>query len=333
MSVNVLPDLDSRRMRVLGKNLNRNRKLSLIHKDKQNSNLDVYVKSINKAEKGLDVKHQAKKTHLKRNLVYKKSTQKVLRTRRQSTFIEDTDELPFGIYEGESLNSYRREIDEIVKKKDPKLIRQMKVEKFLKRERTRGTLLGPDEAREQFEEIMELGKRRQSLLGASPLSQTFLNLNAEKHETRRKSTLNPIFWKDPSKILNMPMKAQYSVSDQLKVENAVHDFANGRFQSPEPQSIVSEFSEQDANFNKKGKKEKLPRLITSPVTIRSIDPQFPGETDGEYTVLPAITSNGKNDNSVSASMGRNAAKFDRKRAKKTRKADQASREVIGGMNV
>ena len=181
MSVNVLPDMDEPRMKYLGNQLNRSRKSSLIMHDKMKSTLDTYVKSVNNSEKREHGKYQLKGMRLKKKLARVRGTQKVLKSKREASFMKPADyEFPFGVYEGENLDSYRREIDDIIKKRHPKYRRQKEVEQHLRNGMLNGRLIDTSTAKMEFEEIMTRGYRtkvnRNPLLRReNPLTQTFFH--------------------------------------------------------------------------------------------------------------------------------------------------------------
>ena len=151
---NVLPDMDEPKMKTLGKQLNRSRKASIIYSDKLKDQLNIYNRSVDKAKRSLAGKYQIKSVRLKKHLAQVRGTQKVLHRRREQTFFEDTDEYPYGVYEGEKLDSYRREIDSVIKHKHPRERRLRKVENYMKTAKITGHILDEEDARIQFEMIM-----------------------------------------------------------------------------------------------------------------------------------------------------------------------------------
>ena len=178
MPVNVLPDMDEPKMKTLGKQLNRSRKSSIIYSDKLKDQLDIYNRSLDRAKKSLAGKYQINSIRLKKHLVQVRGTQKCLRRRREQTFYEDSDEFPFGVYEGEKLATYRREIENIIQDKHPKQRRQRKVDQFMRTGRITGRILDDEDARIQFETIMTR-KHKEGLASSllrreDPLGMTFL---------------------------------------------------------------------------------------------------------------------------------------------------------------
>lgn len=216
MSVNVLPDMDEPRLKTLGKQLNRNRKSSLINTGKDKQDLDVYVKSLNKEKKSLNGKYYVRGLRLKKSLANVRGTQKVLKSRREQSFWEDSDEYPYGVYEGESLESYRRQIDHVIQEKHPKKRRMRKVEKHLESGRNTGKILDNDLVKDQFNEIMVHGRRQKRRLHReNPLTKTFL-----QHSFARHSTLDHL-WKDPSVKHKMRVKPSY-FDDDLVIDEHQH---------------------------------------------------------------------------------------------------------------
>ncbi|XP_045188075.1 uncharacterized protein LOC123545831 [Mercenaria mercenaria] len=175
MSVNVLPDMDEPRLKALGKQLNRNRKSSIISTGKMKDNLDVYVKSLNKAQKSLDGKFHVRSTRLKKNLARVRGTQKVLKSRREQSFWEDSEEYPYGVYNGEKLDSLRREVDNVIERKHPKYRRQKKVEQHLRDGKSMGKILEEDDAKMQFNMIMSKDRKNPYLKRENPLTRTFFH--------------------------------------------------------------------------------------------------------------------------------------------------------------
>jgi hypothetical protein len=175
MPANVLPDMDEPRLKALGKQLNRSRKASIISNGKVKDNLDVYVKSLNKAQKSLDGKYNLKSSRLKKNLARVRGTQKVLKSRREQTFWEDSDEYPYGIYEGEKLDSLRREVDNVIELKHPKHRRQKKVEYNLREGKNMGKLLDEEDAKMQFNMIMSNDRKNPYLQRENALTRTFFH--------------------------------------------------------------------------------------------------------------------------------------------------------------
>lgn len=175
MSVNVLPDMDEPRLKALGKQLNRSRKASIINTDKLKDRFDVYVKSLNKAQKSLDGKYNIRSTRLKKNLARVRGTQKVLKARREQSFWEDSEEYPYGVYEGEKLDSLRREVDNVIERKHPKYRRQRKVEQHLRNGKAMGKILDDEDAKMHFNEIMTKDRKSQSLQRENPLTRTFFH--------------------------------------------------------------------------------------------------------------------------------------------------------------
>lgn len=175
MPANVLPDMDEPRLKALGKQLNRSRKASIICNDKIKDNLDVYVKSLNKAQKSLDGKYNLKSSRLKKNLARVRGTQKVLKSRREQTFWEDSEEYPYGIYEGEKLDSLRREVDNVIERKHPKYRRQKKVDYNLREGKNLGKLLNEEDAKMQFNMIMSKDRKYPYFQRENALTRTFFH--------------------------------------------------------------------------------------------------------------------------------------------------------------
>ena len=191
MSTNVLPDMDEPKMKTLGKQLNRSRKSSIIYHDKLKDQLGIYTRSVDKAKRSLAGKHQINSVRLKKHLAQVRGTQKVLHRKREQTFYEDSDEYPYGVYEGEKLDSYRREIDEIIKHKHPKERRMRKVDKYMKTAKITGHILDEEDARIQFEMIMRKdlkdGYASRFLRREHPLGMTFV----QDRQTRTPSSPRP----------------------------------------------------------------------------------------------------------------------------------------------
>lgn len=215
MSVNVLPDMDEPRLKALGKQLNRNRKSSLISTGKDKQNLDVYVKSLNKEKRSLDGKYSIRGMRLKKSLANVRGTQKVLKSKREQSFWEDSDEYPYGVYEGESIDSYRRQIEHVIEDKHPRLRRMRKVENHLKTGRSTGKILGNDEARRQFNEIMKHGRRKGYLNRENPLTKTFLQHTSQY---ARSGTMDHL-WKNPTAKHKLRLKPNYEYDGSEDEEN------------------------------------------------------------------------------------------------------------------
>lgn len=177
---NVLPDIDEPKMKILGKQLNRNRKASIIYSDKVKDQLDVYNRSMEKAKRSLAGKYQVNSVRLKRHLAHVRGTQKCLRRRREQTFFEESEEFPFGIYEGEKLSSYRHEVENIIQHQHPRERRLRKVEQHMKTGKFTGRILDVEDARIQFEMLMTKDYSKKGELSSSlirrehPLGITFL---------------------------------------------------------------------------------------------------------------------------------------------------------------
>lgn len=176
MNVNVLPDMDEPRLKVLCKQLNRSRKANIISRDYLGERCDVYVKSLNKAQRSLDWKFNTKSTRLKKNLARVRGTQKVLRSRREQSFWEDSEEFPYGLYEGEKLDSLKREVDNVIEQKHPKYRRQKKVQQHLRAGRTMGMILDDADARGQFNTIMSKDRNSQFHIRENPLTHAYFHM-------------------------------------------------------------------------------------------------------------------------------------------------------------
>ena len=179
---NVLPDIDEPKMKTLGKQLNRSRKSSMIYHDKMKDQLNIYTRSMEKAKRSLAGKYQVNSIKLKKNLAYNRGTQKCLRRRREQTFYEDSEEYPYGIYEGEKLSSYRHEVENIIQHKHPKERRLRKVEQYMRTGKVTGRILDEEDARIQFETLMRKDYNREGISSVAsglirrehPLGMTFL---------------------------------------------------------------------------------------------------------------------------------------------------------------
>ncbi|KAH3852950.1 hypothetical protein DPMN_095471 [Dreissena polymorpha] len=210
MASNVLPDMDDPRLRSLGKQLNRNRKTSLIKTDTVKQHLDVYVKSLHKEQRRFNGKFDVKSMRLKRNLVQARGTQKVLQARREQSFWEDNDDYPYGVYEGESLASYRRQVEAVIEDKHPRNRRKKKVTRQLEKGKVTGRIIDDEQAREQFDQIMDFGRRTGFIQRENPLTRTFLNTDCMTRTVKSEQ-----FWKDPKKFSKMRFKPQYESNDSL----------------------------------------------------------------------------------------------------------------------
>ena len=178
-AANVLPDIDEPKMRTLGKQLNRSRKASIIYHDKMKDQLDIYSKSMEKAKRSLAGKYQVNSIKLKKNLAFTRGTQKILRRRREQTFWEDSEEYPYGIYEGEKLSSYRHEVENIIQHRHPKERRLRKVEQYMRTGKVTGRILDEEDARSQFETLMSKDYNKEKISSSlirreHPLGMTFL---------------------------------------------------------------------------------------------------------------------------------------------------------------
>ncbi|KAL4238324.1 hypothetical protein ACF0H5_003035 [Mactra antiquata] len=172
-AINALPDMDEPRLRALGKQLNRNRKASLISTGRSKDKLDVYVKSLNKEQRTLDGKFRKNSVRLKHSLAHVRGTQKVLRARREQSFWEDSDEYPFGVYQGENLDSYRREIENVIESKHPKTRRKKKVEYNLNMGKVRGKIMNDEEAKHHFNYIMSKDRKKDNMNRDHTLTRPF----------------------------------------------------------------------------------------------------------------------------------------------------------------
>lgn len=224
MSVNVLPDMDEPRLKCLGKQLNRNRKSSLINTGKEKQKLDVYVKTLNKEKRSLDGKYSVRGLRLKKSLARVRGTQKVLHARREQSFWEDSDEYPYGVYEGESLASYRRQVDTIIEQKHPKYRRMRKVENQLKTWRSTGKIIDNQVAREEFDEIMKYGRRTHGLRRENPLTQTFISNSIAARTGNHMDHL----WKDPTMKRNLKLKHLNGLHDADDDLSPIHTPTEGK---------------------------------------------------------------------------------------------------------
>ena len=141
--------------------------------------LNIYNKSMEKAKRSLAGKYQVNSIKLKRHLANVRGTQKCLRRRREQTFFEDSDEFPYGIYEGEKLSSYKYEIENIIQHKHPKERRLRKVEQYMRTGKVTGRILDEEDARIQFETLMRKDYKKEKISSSlirkeHPLGMTFL---------------------------------------------------------------------------------------------------------------------------------------------------------------
>ena len=269
MSVNVLPDMDGPRLKALGKQLNRSRKSSLIGIGKDKQKLDVYVKSLNKEKRSLDGKYHVRGTRLKKSLANVRGTQKVLKARKEQSFWEDSEEYPYGVYEGESLDSYRREIEQVINDKHPRLRRMRKVEDYMKTGRIMGRIMDNDDARDEFNEIMVNGRRKRNIRRENPLTRTFLQHTCQY---RRSGTMDHL-WKNPNVKNQMRLKPTYdSGEDTDDYENPsplgfkINGKSQGMARLHSPRTLPDSQIESPVEFKWK---RRLNALRKSPISLES----------------------------------------------------------------
>ncbi|KAK3597435.1 hypothetical protein CHS0354_040176 [Potamilus streckersoni] len=152
---NTLPDLQEPRFRALDKQLTRNRKGNIIYNTITKGQLQILEKNVDKEIKSLDYKHMLLTLRLTKKLAYVRGIQKSLKKQRERRFVEDSADLPFGVYGGRPLYSYRYEVDQIIKDKHPRVRRLKQVERYMANGKIRGRIIDEDDAKRQFKMIMD----------------------------------------------------------------------------------------------------------------------------------------------------------------------------------
>ncbi|XP_076442981.1 uncharacterized protein LOC143281617 [Babylonia areolata] len=125
-----LPNLNNRRLSILQKQLNSNRKSITIVNDKLKESLERLEKSVDKRKQSDSFRSWQKTVPMKHSLVEKNALKKCLHKRRQSSTLDPELTPRNGVYDGASLDSFKPEVDQLIQEKAPSQRRLRKVEKL-----------------------------------------------------------------------------------------------------------------------------------------------------------------------------------------------------------